>query len=74
MIFLGFLKEPPITMKKSNFQLYLILLMLLFIKYSSLRLIQNHISIQLVKKMAAEVFSCFHVLRIVPCNGMLCNK
>lgn len=50
MIFLGFLKEPPITTKKSNFHFYLILLMPLFIKYSSVRLIQNHISLQLVKK------------------------
>ena len=50
MIFLGSLKEPPITMKKSNFQFYLILLMLLLIKYSSVSLIQNHISLQLVIK------------------------
>lgn len=50
MIFLGSLKEPHITMKKSNFQFYLILLMLLLIKYSSVSLIQNHISLQLVIK------------------------
>ena len=58
MIFLGFLKEPPITMKKSNFQFYVILLMLLFIKYSSVRLIQNHIS-QLVKKWPQKYFHAF---------------
>ena len=50
MIFLGSLKEPLITMKNSNFQFYLILLMRLFIKYSSVSLIQNHISLQIVKK------------------------
>ena len=50
MIFLGSLKETPITMKNSNFQFYLILLMRLFIKYSSVSLIQNHISLQIVKK------------------------
>ena len=75
MILLRFLKEPH-NNENTKFPIYLIiLLMLLFTKYGSIRLIQNHISLQLVKKKnGPEVFSCFHVLRIVPCDGTLRNK